>query len=253
MRNIKISDKFKEYFNVENRTETILKSITVVACTLSVILILFMLLSGESSGHNSSYELDSSNGSGYGRPREGQSDTEYTGDTDTSEGTEEDDKRQSESSQDPDSEEDKTITLSLTDNEASDLASYSFSERLPIHDVNISFFSPDTVKVKGTIAKSDLGDLFAEQDLPLVRAALILAPEELKGELVFSIALSNDGSGTLTATPERVLVNNINVTHFIPPSAVESANKALSSLIPENTSLRQIIIEDGSITFTLQT
>jgi hypothetical protein len=86
-----------------------------------------------------------------------------------------------------------------------------------------------------------------------VRAALILAPEELKGELVFSIALSNDGSGTLTATPERVLVNNINVTHFIPPSAVESANKALSSLIPENTSLRQIIIEDGSITFTLQT
>ena len=78
MRNIKISDKFKEYFNVENRTETILKSITVVACTLSVILILFMLLSGESSGHNSSYELDSSNGSGYGRPR-GQSDTEYTG------------------------------------------------------------------------------------------------------------------------------------------------------------------------------
>ena len=107
------------------------------------------------------------------------------------------------------------------------MASYSFSERLPIHDVNISFFSPDTVKVKGTIAKSDLGTYLPNR-ISLVRAALILAPEELKGELVFSIALSNDGSVHLLPLP-NVVVNNINVTHFIPPSAVESANKALSS------------------------
>jgi len=141
------------------------------------------------------------------------------------------------------------LTLSLTDAEASDLLAFAFSRRFPITDVKVSFHAPNTVKVKGNMEKEKLGEMFSEQDLPLLRAALILAPDVLEGELVFSLSL---GNGTLTATPERISINRMNLTRFVPPEAVESANEALRSLIPEQTSLRSLTIDDGSISFTLQ-
>lgn len=258
MCNIKISEKFKELIKKESLAEAFLKGITIAACTLSTILLLFMLFSGRTSGYgNPTYELDSANGSssrssdsheqdskGNGADKSADNSTDYSGDDENS--------KQHGLSSGPDSGDSNIITLSLTDNEASDLIALAFSERLPITDVGISFFAPDTVNVHGTVCKSDLGELFLEQDLPLLQAALILSPEMLEGELTFKVALEGDGGKKLSAVPERVLINGINVTRFIPHSAVESANEALSSLIPDGASLRQIVIEDCSITFTLE-
>lgn len=257
----RVAKKIKMFLsNDSKRTEYILKGITFVTSAISLTLILVMVLTSQSGETktppgevNISNSLDSNIDKNADKGSEDQTYQHPSGKNDGS--NENIDNSDSstitaphEESPSPKSSEPLSLTLSLTDAEASDLLSLAFSERFSITDVKVSFHSPDTVKVQGNMEKEKLGELFLEQDLPLLRAALILAPEVLEGELVFGLSLDD---GILTATPERISVNRINLTRFVPPGAVESANEALRSLMPEQASIHSLKIEDGLITFTL--
>jgi hypothetical protein len=142
-----------------------------------------------------------------------------------------------------------SLTLTFTNEEASEIIAFSLADSLPMEDINVSFTSPDVVGISGRIKKKNIGALISKQDMPLMDAAMVLAPDMLVGDMAFRLTLGE--SGSLIAEPTKMIINDINITKFIPKSVVDSANDALSSLIPKKVSLRSLAIADGSITFTL--
>ncbi len=141
-----------------------------------------------------------------------------------------------------------SIKLTLTDPDASSLLSLSLADFLPIDDASVSFLSPNLVQVTGKVNKKDLGQLVDEANYSLAKAALVLAPSILDIDLKFTVTLEND---TLILTPENILINNLNITKFIPQTAVDKMSEALLSLLPDGLKIKSIDITDGSIEFTL--
>ena len=194
-------ERLKKFLvNDSEKSEYIYKGITIAAIAVSLVLILTMLLTNRYSGTKTApgetdfaNALDSKIKSGSDKDNENRPfrhPTDITGEEGDS-GDDPEAKAPDGEKPDQRSPEPVSLTLSLTDAEASELLAFAFSQRFPITDVKVSFHSPDTVIVKGNMEKEKLGEIFSEQDLPLLRAALILAPDELEGELVFSLSLDD--------------------------------------------------------------
>jgi hypothetical protein len=143
-----------------------------------------------------------------------------------------------------------SLTLTFTDKQASEIIAFSLADSLPMEDVSVAFTSPDVVGISGRINKKNIGALINKQDMPPLDAAMVLAPDILTGDMAFRLML--DENGSLVAEPSKIIINDINITKFIPKNVVTSANEALSSLLPKKVSLRSLSIADGAITFTLQ-
>jgi hypothetical protein len=141
------------------------------------------------------------------------------------------------------------MTLTFTDKEAAGLIALTLGDRIPIKDISVLFSAPNIVTIGGKIDKSGIDDLIDEKNLPLLKAALFLAPDSLDISLAFSLAL--DG-GHLSASPVKAMINDINITRFIPQSAVDHANEALHSLLPDEVHLLSLSIDDGTATFTIR-
>lgn len=142
------------------------------------------------------------------------------------------------------------LTLTVTDSEATGLMAISLRDRIPIDDISVSFASPDVITIGGKINKTNIGALIGDRDLPLLKAALILAPDTLDLSLSFSLVL--DDGGHLSAAPVKATVNGINITGIIPQSAVDLANESLYSLLPDRVELHSLSISDGYVTFTIR-
>lgn len=143
------------------------------------------------------------------------------------------------------------LRLTFTDAEASSVVAFALNDRLPMEEVAVAFAAPDNVTIRGRIAKESLGAVIDGKDLPLAKAALVLAPDMLDGVMTFRLTL--DEAGALHAEPVTVLLNDFDVTKLIPRSAVDAANDALQSLLADNhAAVRSLEIADGSVTFELQ-
>jgi hypothetical protein len=143
----------------------------------------------------------------------------------------------------------KQMTVKLTDEEAASLVSIVLSEQLKVEDIKISFLSPNTFEINGSVMKESVGKLIGE-DNSLVNLGLILAPEKIDTRLRFNISYDGE-TRRFSASPDEVSISNIDVTRLIPDSVVEAACDALNSAIPENLNINDVRIEDGSISFDI--
>jgi len=245
----KVIEKLKALENNPRLANRIYKAVTFAAAAISIALILAMALAGPDARIS-----PPAGGSREGAVPDGKNEitdnasdgrtTDYAADRGIVEPLSPD------ASDSPTSPEPASLTLTITDSEAAGLMAISLKDKLPIDNLSVFFTSPDIITIGGKIKKSDIGAFIGNKELPLLKAALILAPDTLDLSLAFSLVL--DDGGHLAASPVKAVVNGINITRLIPQSAVDWANESLYSLLPDEVELHSLSIGDGSITFTIR-
>lgn len=143
-----------------------------------------------------------------------------------------------------------TLTLEISDAEASGLLALALAELVEVERAEARFTAPDALAVDASATRESVAAWLGGEGYGVAANLVSLLPDPLSLSLELSVAADGDGGVALAA--RGFAACGVDLGAFLPDSLGELASDAINSALDDAVRVASVEVRDGSMTLLLE-